>query len=118
MIELFEQNVEHDLFFDMLTVYDFYKQRTQCINKFPNYVGQKLLEYFDNVVNKLNTYDTLLHLHLYLVVNCMVLGVRTTEILGNEVIDIEDYPQYVGQIKDYNKVLYDMIIKRCNSLYN
>jgi len=51
-------NKGNDLYFDLLTIRDFYKQRYDCVNNIENYIKSKILDYFNNVVSILNTAET------------------------------------------------------------
>jgi hypothetical protein len=112
----FEQDTDQAdiIYYDVQTIYDIYQTRLNCIQTFPNYVKQKTFEYFDEAVNYLNKKFTPVCTHLYLTVNCMVLGISSQSIIQGTTIDF--YPQRIGEIIEKNNVLYSLIINKINCL--
>jgi hypothetical protein len=95
------------LLFDIVTFQELNKDKT------------KTLEYIDHVVNKLNIYDTLLHLHLYLIINMIILGIELscTEFFYKYTVSKENYIEHSKQIIIYNNEFYSQIINRINKIF-
>lgn len=107
------------LFFDVLTISDFYRQKRECVNNIENYVMSKTLEYFNNVVSKLNTDDTILALYLYLVTNCIVLGIDDYKDgnLSKEFAFLNSERKVlIPQIRTINSRKYEFIVKRIKQI--
>lgn len=103
-----------NLYFDLLTIKDFYLQRYQCA-RIDNYVRRKVLEYFDNVVMLLNEEDIQHMLYLYLVSNCVVLNIPLPYKIPDFESSLDDYPGYATSIKPINEELYTKIKNAINN---
>jgi hypothetical protein len=104
------------LYFDLITIRDFYAQRYLCVTNIENYINIKVLEYFDNVVSLLNKDDTQHMLYLYLLSNCFVMNIVTPYEIKRFEKSVDEYPVYAASIKPINGELYEKIKVAINKL--
>jgi hypothetical protein len=92
-------------YFDVLTIREYYSERVQC--KLENYVRNKTLKYFNNVVNELKNQQTNLELYFYLSVNCYILSIpfdyQTLR------LSYDQYDEHKLRIDDINNMLIGKI---------
>jgi hypothetical protein len=99
-------------YFDVLTIRDYYATRLQC--KFENYVNNKTLEYFNDVVSELQSHDINLELHLYLSINCYILGIHFD--YENISLTYDKYADYEPRIEVINNMLIEKITNHIKNL--
>lgn len=64
---------------DVISVFQIFKMRQSCVDKFENYGRIKTLQHFNDIVFLLNTYETIHMLTLYLLANALVLNLNLSE---------------------------------------
>ena len=85
---------------DLRSIYRLYNLRTSCL-KFPNYAKIKTLEVFDMMVNRLNTYDTIVILNLYLMINSIILDIDISDEFIELQKDFYNLGEHKYTYKDY-----------------
>lgn len=70
--EMYQDGIDHFLYYDLLTTYYVLKERTSCMNIDPNYAKNKVLEMFNDNIKSQNN-DNLL---VYLRANSKMMGIH------------------------------------------
>ena len=97
-----------DIYLDIVTVYKIYSRRICCINNVVNYAKNKTVEYFNYV-------DRILHLHVYLAVNAMILRIHVPkEFLPRYISEVE-YDKFVDIYTNMRTQIYDDILNKINT---
>lgn len=106
-----------DVYFDVITIYNVYSNRSKCQRIIPNYAHIKTREYFNSIVSLFNVSDKIIHLHLYLIVNAIILRITMpSEFTLPESIHIDDYEEYVNDTESTRNLLYNKILDKINTL--
>jgi len=105
---------------DVRSLYRLYGLRTSCL-KYSNYAKIKTLEIFDTMINKLNTYDTIVILNLYLMVNCLILDIDISDKFIKSQMDFYldgevkyDYEDYLNHTEEERNNMIDNIKQTIN----
>jgi len=106
--------------FDVKSLYLLYNQRKSCL-KIPDYAKIKTLEIFNMIVDKFNSYDTIIMLNLYLMINCIILDLDISDkfltsqkefaSLGENDYNYDDYIEETYEREDLIKDIINAIEK-------
>lgn len=107
-------SLKFSLYFDVLTIRDFYNSRHECVSKIGRYVNTKVLDYFNNVVKLINTEEYQLILYLYLIANCVVLNINLSYDFKEIIIKNEEYIDYITNLKPIIDRMYLQIVESIN----
>lgn len=116
--EIVEYHIDmlDDIYFDLITIKNFYKQRKLCVGDIENYATSKTLDYLANVYSTFNFFGERLHLLNYLILNCYVFGIDLTVSFTLIDIDYKTYKETESSIIETNDTLYDALVEKINSM--
>jgi hypothetical protein len=104
------------MYYDILTVRDLLRQRYNCLNTEPNYVNNKILDYFVETVNTFNVEEKQLDLHVYLTVNCMILNIDINSSRVPVRKFSKTYDEYVISIQPSIEDMYSKLVNTISTL--
>lgn len=108
--DLFNENFDESLLYDVYTVEYFYRSLTQCKN-IPHYSYNKTLEYFNNVL--LNP----LQFNLYLVLNYNIINIDNRIPITEIDVDMIEDLGFITELQYINLDLYEKIIERMSEIF-
>ncbi len=91
-------------YLDVRSLYLLYNNRKSC-RKIPNYAKYKTIEIFNAMIDRFNTYDNILILNLYVLINALVLDLDvSTDFMNNQqrfsTDGDYDYDDYINNTDD------------------
>jgi hypothetical protein len=69
-------NDEYIFDYDLLTIYNIYKNRGDCMRVYKNYAKNKVLDELVNITNNQNTFFEIYYCYEYLILNCFMFDIE------------------------------------------